>query len=465
MPLCQRNLWLHGMSPCSNKPRTHIVASQPSRMTEHRLSPADLQAEQGIAWIAPLPAAVGPGDTTDSPQSSTLVLFEGDQPLVPAHAPHDYIREHGRGAYSHWHDALYFSTSDGSDPRANGRLYRAFADATAAAAAFGRDVGGWISEATQRRCDDDRLHGRATPFNQSGSVFGDPLAAAQYDKQIYDGWTNHLEKWAGRSTGLRILELGPGISLGAQALLAERGNQVTVADPFPPPWQPGFHPIVYRHLAALVGGSAALERAAEGGSFAHVNVRRVAEAAEDLASLCDQEFDIVVSNATLEHVSDLDRVCAELARITRPGGINCHQIDLSYHKDRERPLDHLLLTNQEFLAEACAANFEYGNRWRKSEFDARFNRAGFETIHQFVSLSADASYLAEFDNRRMTGGRYRRWPLDDLRALGWFVVLRRASGPHRLLPLLRGNLRIAVQSWRKRRGFATFPISGAIQRL
>jgi len=34
------------------------------------------------------------------------------------------IRQIGRGAYSHWRDDLYFSTSDGSDPRTNRRKYR-----------------------------------------------------------------------------------------------------------------------------------------------------------------------------------------------------------------------------------------------------------------------------------------------------------------------------------------------------
>ena len=29
----------------------------------------------------------------------------------------------GGGRFSHWGDQLYFSTSDGSDPRGNGRIY------------------------------------------------------------------------------------------------------------------------------------------------------------------------------------------------------------------------------------------------------------------------------------------------------------------------------------------------------
>jgi len=423
-----------------------------NNMTEYRLDPVTFAAERGAAWKALVPESLGPGDTVEHPERSALILFEGDKPLAPAHALHDYIRESGRGAYSHWREGqLYFSTSDGSDPRANGRRYLAFADIATACTAMGRNVAGIIEKAMRRRYCSEGPNW-ATPFNQNCQAFGDPLAAAQYDKQIYDGWTGHLERWARRSIGLNILELGPGHSLGAQVLLAELGNRITVADPFPPSWHASFHPVVYRHLAMLAGGSAALERAADAGSFAAIPVRQVPEPAENLASLQNEEFDVVLSNATLEHVADLDRVCSELARITKRGGLNLHQIDLAYHKDRERPLDHLLASDADFLAEAKAANYEYGNRWRKSEFLARFNRFGFEIIHAFVSLRADTRYLAEIGSRRTAGSRYRRWPLDDLGALNLFVVAERMTGARRLIPLLRGQTAVAFQSWRKRGG-------------
>ena len=55
---------------------------------------------------------------------STLLLFEDEQLLQPAHTVHDDIRNLGKGRYSHWYGNLYFSTSDGSDPNTNGREYR-----------------------------------------------------------------------------------------------------------------------------------------------------------------------------------------------------------------------------------------------------------------------------------------------------------------------------------------------------
>lgn len=82
-------------------------------------------AEERLAWIAPLPHRVGPGDTTEAPRRSPLVLFEDARRLGPAHTMHATIRDAGGGCYSHWHDYLLFSTSDGSDPNRNGRCYSA----------------------------------------------------------------------------------------------------------------------------------------------------------------------------------------------------------------------------------------------------------------------------------------------------------------------------------------------------
>ena len=55
---------------------------------------------------------------------STAVLLENGIPLPgPANAVHDEIRNLGNGRYSFWFGKVYFSASDNSDPRTNGRLY------------------------------------------------------------------------------------------------------------------------------------------------------------------------------------------------------------------------------------------------------------------------------------------------------------------------------------------------------
>jgi predicted AlkP superfamily phosphohydrolase/phosphomutase len=80
--------------------------------------------QEGYAWIAEIPSGFGPGDSPDAPTASKLVLYEDDRELRPSHSSHETIRQLGGGAYSHWHNTLYFSTSDRSDPRTNRRKYR-----------------------------------------------------------------------------------------------------------------------------------------------------------------------------------------------------------------------------------------------------------------------------------------------------------------------------------------------------
>ncbi|HKS62787.1 MAG TPA: class I SAM-dependent methyltransferase [Xanthobacteraceae bacterium] len=76
-------------------------------------------------WVLPMPFDAAPGDSGEAPQKSALELFEDGRPLGPAHAAHDVVRNAGAGAFSHWHDSLYFSTSDNADPRSSGRRYTA----------------------------------------------------------------------------------------------------------------------------------------------------------------------------------------------------------------------------------------------------------------------------------------------------------------------------------------------------
>lgn len=82
-----------------------------------------ISKENGYAWQFDLSEWSVPGDSPESPQRSKYLLFEDSKQLGPAHSAHEQIRSHGLGAYSHWRNLLYFSTSDNTDPRRNGRVY------------------------------------------------------------------------------------------------------------------------------------------------------------------------------------------------------------------------------------------------------------------------------------------------------------------------------------------------------
>ncbi|MEY6432690.1 class I SAM-dependent methyltransferase [Thioalkalicoccus limnaeus] len=94
--------------------RTHQTRIELPRPFRHR---------QGLAWEAPLPAFRDQADDLGHPRRSRLMLFEGDKPVGFAHQTHADIERRGGGRYSHWSDQLIFSTTDGTDPNANGRRY------------------------------------------------------------------------------------------------------------------------------------------------------------------------------------------------------------------------------------------------------------------------------------------------------------------------------------------------------
>jgi SAM-dependent methyltransferase len=81
------------------------------------------EKESGYAWVAPVPELTGWCDTNGEPARSRVVILENELALGPSHSRHEAIRTAGAGAYSHWGEVIYLSTSDNSDPRTNGRRY------------------------------------------------------------------------------------------------------------------------------------------------------------------------------------------------------------------------------------------------------------------------------------------------------------------------------------------------------
>jgi len=73
-------------------------------------------------WLFELPELEDQSDMIEG-NSSTLFLFEDGEQLPYPHSIHDSIMKYGAGRFSHWGKYVYFSTSDNSDPNANGRKY------------------------------------------------------------------------------------------------------------------------------------------------------------------------------------------------------------------------------------------------------------------------------------------------------------------------------------------------------
>lgn len=109
-------------------PNGPLGAEQETRL-EGVIGGAELRKELGFCYIFAGPFAAKP-DRSGAEESS-LRLFEDGKEIGPPHTAHQVIRERGAGAFSHWSgtpsgksQTLYFSASDNTDPRTNGRTYK-----------------------------------------------------------------------------------------------------------------------------------------------------------------------------------------------------------------------------------------------------------------------------------------------------------------------------------------------------
>ena len=146
-----------------------------------------------------------------------------------------------------------------------------------------------------------------------------------------------------------VLEIGPGTNFAPQLVIAGKGAKVLVADRFLAPWNPSYHPEFYRRfLDAWREPCPALLKVIEKQCYPADIITLIEEPIEELNSIPDQSVDVVISNAVMEHVVDLDAAIRELARIARPNGVQSHQVDFRDHKDFDRPLDFLTIGDRKY---------------------------------------------------------------------------------------------------------------------
>src|SRR5262245_45817693 len=105
------------------------VLSALSPTIEATIDPQTMTPEVGFAFTAPVrphvrfPFVVR-GAAVGQSASGPLTLTENGLPLRRENTNHDLIRNVGGGTYAHWANTLFFSSTDGTDPRDNGRIYR-----------------------------------------------------------------------------------------------------------------------------------------------------------------------------------------------------------------------------------------------------------------------------------------------------------------------------------------------------
>jgi hypothetical protein len=205
-----------------------------------------------------------------------------------------------------------------------------------------------------------------------------------YATRVVERWLQHIDP-----CGKQILEVGPGSDLLTGELLLDSGAATyTAVDAF---------------------------RLAESTPRA----RYVVTAFPGLPDL-DGPYDLVVSNATLEHLDDVPSTFARLADLTAPGGIWCHYVDAKTHmrwlKDRD-PLNLLRYGDRVYRMMSFPG---VPNRLRASDYVDAGRRVEF-ALTVTPGKVADRAYLDRLSTHRC----YDR---SDLSLLSFMLMGSRESG-------------------------------------
>lgn len=137
----------------------------------------------------------------------------------------------------------------------------------------------------------------------------------------------------------------------------------------------------------------------------------------DETSIGTGEADLILSNAFLEHVSDIDKAFSELARITRRGGMGVHVIDMTDHRryvEERHPFD--------FLTDPGDGMAQGSNRLRYHEFLEAFGRHRFKV----VAASSEMDIGIPDEMKRRLSPKFAAMSDEQLKPAIAHVVVRRA---------------------------------------
>lgn len=231
--------------------------------------------------------------------------------------------------------------------------------------------------------------------------------------------------------GKTFLEIGPGMDLGICLCVAGFGGHAIALDRFLCPWDAALHPAIYAGLerAAMAAWPGfdpePMRECVRRGAHAGPRLRALAVGLEGAHEIADASVDISYSNATFEHLANVEASIRSLARLSRPGSVGFHQTDFRDHRNMDRPLEFLTIPDDEFAALLVESEHSCGNRVRPREFMAWFTENGFDTRFD-PNMHASAEHIADMRPRLLP--RYAALPEAELAEIsGRFFVKRRAS--------------------------------------
>ncbi|WP_150526425.1 hypothetical protein [Roseibium sediminis] len=340
----------------------------------------EIHLDEGNCYKVDLSSLGYLGEGMGSRTRSMLMLFENGIQLGPASASHDAVRGTGNGAYSHWGNELYFSSSDNSSPITNRRTYVVVAPSSAA------DERSFVQRAVEsqmqsaeffRTCLTNYIASQGAELHQV-YTFRMLLMLLQRAEVSIDN-LNCLELGASPSNGLAIC-LG---LAGAKHVYLNNIVEIDVdiaAD--------------YARNVALLSGLVAphardlteVVRFSEDGQTCRLNPLLFTQLGGIDAINLDKfvsGVDLMFSFSVLEHMRQLPEISGVLRRIAAPGCIALHSVDARDHTDFSHPLKYLYCDDDTFAAKYS----EDHNRWRHKDYVRILTEAGWQVTRNLFAGS------------------------------------------------------------------------------
>jgi SAM-dependent methyltransferase len=184
----------------------------------------------------------------------------------------------------------------------------------------------------------------------------------------------------------KVLDLGAGRGISSYALAAD-GWSTTAIEPDP----------------SNIVGAGAIRKLAEQGGL----IITVLEEKGERLPFQDAAFDVVHARQVLHHAHDLERLCREVFRVLRPGGLLV--------ATRDHVIDH-----QDDLAVFLAAHplhHLYGgeNAYPLERYLSALRQAGFRLRHIYSPWESDINLFPQyFEDARIYVAHRLRWPIPRL---------------------------------------------------
>jgi SAM-dependent methyltransferase len=217
-----------------------------------------------------------------------------------------------------------------------------------------------------------------------GYVNPRPFSAADVDRtiqhalEVVDRLQHHgAIDW----TGLRVLEVGPGSDLSSGAVIMARGAaSYRAVDLFDNTGQAD--PALYTEIGRRLDTPVDLA----GLQFTLASFPGLPEV--------DGTYDMIVSNATLEHVEDVGGLFASLRRLAAPGARMVHHVDGQTHMRWIKDVDPLNILRYSDRTYARLLDFPGApNRLRAEHYLQAAQASGWGDTTTVPDVRADAGYL------------------------------------------------------------------------